>query len=120
MVFADRYQIQQVIINLVRNAIEAMQGIDRSPLLRIRAMRADHDHMLTEFIDNGSGLPVRSVDDIFGAFVTTKRNGMGIGLSVSRTIVEAHGGRLWAENNLDCGAKFSVLLGTQQPMKTGD
>jgi signal transduction histidine kinase len=61
-------------------------------------------------IDNGCGLPVHDVDNIFDAFVTTKKNEMGIGLAISRSIVEAHDGRLWAENNLDFGAKFSLLL----------
>ena len=110
MVLAERYQIQQIIINLVGNAIEAMQGSDRSPLLQICVKRADEGRVLTEFIDNGCGLPVHDVDNIFDAFVTTKTNGMGIGLAISRSIVEAHDGRLWAENNPDFGAKFSLLL----------
>jgi C4-dicarboxylate-specific signal transduction histidine kinase len=120
MVLADRYQIQQIIINLVRNAIEAMQGSARSPLLCIRIQRTADSQMLTEFIDNGCGLPVHNVDNIFAAFVTTKKNGIGIGLSISRSIVEAHGGQLWAENNPDCGAKLSLLLGTPEPAQTGD
>jgi len=65
-------------------------------------------------------LPVNNVDNIFDAFVTTKKNGMGIGLSISRSIVEAHGGQLWAENNPDSGAKFSLLLGTSEPSMTGE
>ena len=120
MVLVDRYQIQQIIINLVGNAIEAMQGSDRSPLLRIRILRTADGQVLTEFIDNGCGLPVNNVDNIFDAFVTTKKNGMGIGLSISRSIVEAHGGQLWAENNPDSGAKFSLLLGTSEPSMTGE
>lgn len=120
MVLADRYQIQQIIINLVGNAIEAMQGSDRLPSLHICVKRAADGHVLTEFIDNGCGLPGPSVDKIFDAFVSTKKNGMGIGLSISRSIVEAHGGQLWAENNPDCGAKFSLLLGTPEPTTTGD
>lgn len=94
MVLVDRYQIQQIIINLVRNAFEAMQGSDRVPSLRIRIVRTADGQVLTEFIDNGCGLPVHNVDGIFDAFFTTKKSGMGIGLSVSRSIVEAHGGRL--------------------------
>jgi PAS domain S-box-containing protein len=115
IVVVDRFQIQQIIINLVGNAIEAMQGSDRMPSLRICVKRAADGQVLTEFIDNGCGLPVHSVDNIFDAFVTTKKNGMGIGLSISRSIVEAHGGQLWAENNPDFGAKFSLLLGTPEP-----
>jgi PAS domain S-box-containing protein len=110
MVLAERYQIQQMIINLVGNAIEAMQGSDRSPLLRICVNREADGQVLTEFIDNGCGLPVHDVDNIFDAFVTTKKNGMGIGLAISRSIIEAHDGLLWAENNPDFGAKFSLLL----------
>jgi PAS domain S-box-containing protein len=120
MVLADRFQIQQIIINLVGNAIEAMQGSDRMPSLHICVKRAADGQVLTEFIDNGCGLPVHSVDNIFDAFVTTKKNGMGIGLSISRSIVEAHGGQLWAENNPDFGAKFSLLLGAPEPTPTGD
>jgi len=116
MVLAERYQIQQMIINLVGNAIEAMQGIDRLPLLRIRVKRIADGQVLTEFIDNGCGLPVGNINNIFDAFVTTKKNGMGIGLAISRSIVEAHGGRLWAENNLDFGATFSLLLRPPEPM----
>ena len=110
IVLAERYQIQQIIINLVGNAIEAMHGTKRSPLLRICVKRASDGQVLTEFIDNGRGLPVNEADHIFDAFVTTKKNGMGIGLAISRSIVEAHGGRLWAENNPDFGAKFSLVL----------
>lgn len=109
-VLADRFQIQQVIVNLVNNAIEAMEGLDRPPSLQIRIRRWNGDQVLTEFIDNGCGLPVADVDSIFDAFITTKKNGMGIGLAISRSIVEAHDGRLWAENNPECGARFSLLL----------
>jgi hypothetical protein len=96
-------------MNLVGNAIEAMQGIDRPPLLRICIRQTTDRQVLTEFIDNGCGLPVHDID-IFDTFVTTKKNGMGIGLAISRSIIEAHDGQLWAENNQDVGAKFSLLL----------
>jgi len=109
-VLVDRFQIQQVIINFVTNAIEAMESVDRLPLLRIRIRRSNNGQVLTEFIDNGCGLPVTNLGNIFDAFVTTKENGIGIGLAISRSIVEAHEGRLWAENNPDFGAKFSLLL----------
>ena len=120
MVLADRFQIQQVIINLVGNAIEAMQRSDRLPSLRIQILRTADGQVLTEFVDNGCGLPVHNVDNIFDAFVTTKKNGMGIGLSISRSIVEAHGGLLWAENNSDRGAKFSLLLSAPEPTTASD
>jgi C4-dicarboxylate-specific signal transduction histidine kinase len=109
LVLVDRFQVQQIIINLVGNAIEAMQGLDRPPLLRICIRQTTDRQVLTEFIDNGCGLPVHDID-IFDAFVTTKKNGMGIGLAISRSIIEAHDGQLWAENNPDFGAKFSLLL----------
>jgi C4-dicarboxylate-specific signal transduction histidine kinase len=108
--FVDRFQIQQLIINLVTNAIEAMEGINRPPLLRICIRRSNEGQVLTEFIDNGCGLPVSHVDNIFDAFVTSKTNGAGIGLAISRSIVDAHDGQLWAENNPDFGAKLSLLL----------
>ena len=110
MVLVERFQIQQIIINLVGNAIEAMEEIDRPPLLRICIRQTTDSQVLIEFIDNGCGLPIHDLDNIFDAFVTTKKNGMGIGLAISRSIVEAHDGRLWAENNPDFGAKFSLLL----------
>ncbi len=75
-VLVDRFQIQQIIINLVTNATEAMEGIDRPPLLRIRIRRANNGQVLTEFIDNGCGLPVTDVDNVFDAFVTSKTNGL--------------------------------------------
>jgi C4-dicarboxylate-specific signal transduction histidine kinase len=109
LVLVDRFQVQQIIINLVGNAIEAMQGIDRPPLLRICIRQTTDSQVLTEFIDNGCGLPIHD-GDIFDAVVTTKKNGMGIGLAISRSIIEAHDGQLWAENNPDFGAKFSLLL----------
>jgi hypothetical protein len=109
LVLVDRFQVQQIIINLVGNAIEAMQGIDRPPFLRICIRQTTDRQVLTEFIDNGCGLPVHDID-IFDAFVTTKKNGMGIGLAISRSIIEAHDGQLWTENNPDFGAKFSLLL----------
>ena len=109
-VLVDRYQIQQIIINLVTNAIDAMQDIEREPLLRIRIRNAEGCRVLTEFIDNGHGLPDDGADKIFDAFVSTKENGMGIGLAISRSIVEAHDGELWASNNPEFGATFSLLL----------
>jgi signal transduction histidine kinase len=110
MVPVDRFQIQQIIINLVCNAIDAMQGVDRVHVLRIRVRNMNNGHVLTEFIDNGRGLPDGDAEKIFDAFVTTKTDGMGIGLAISRSIVEAHDGQLWGENNPDFGAKFSLLL----------
>ena len=87
-----------------------MQDIDRQPLLRIRIRNAEGGRVLTEFIDKGHVLPDDRADRIFDAFVSTKENGMGIGLAISRSIVEAHDGELWAANNPGFGATFSLLL----------
>jgi len=104
----DLTQIQQVFINLISNAMEALEGSQLSPHIIVRASATDQNQMLIQVIDNGPG--VADQERIFDAFVTTKNNGMGIGLAVSRSIVEAHGGRLCAENNQSGGATFSVTL----------
>ena len=106
-VHVDQIQIQQVFINLIVNAIEALEGQQVAPLLVLRAA-TDSDRLLIQVIDNGPG--VDDPDRIFDAFMTTKENGMGIGLAVSRSTIEAHGGRLWAENNKTGGATFNVAL----------
>jgi C4-dicarboxylate-specific signal transduction histidine kinase len=107
-VSVDQIQIQQVLCNLILNAIEAMEGSRIHPLLKVRANVTDQIEMLIQVIDNGPG--VDNTETIFDAFVTTKDKGMGIGLAVSRSIVEAHDGRLWAENNPGGGATFSMAL----------
>jgi signal transduction histidine kinase len=85
-----------------------LEGQQEPPLVTLRATVTDSDTMLIQVIDNGPG--VDDPDRIFDAFMTTKEKGMGIGLAVSRSIVEAHGGRLWAENNEPGGAIFNVAL----------
>jgi PAS domain S-box-containing protein len=107
-VSVDLIQIQQVLFNLILNAIEAMDGSQIPPLVKVRAALTDQNEMLVQVIDNGPG--VDDKEKIFDAFVTTKESGMGIGLAVSRSIIEAHDGRLWAENNLNGGATFSFAL----------
>ena len=104
----DPVPIQELFINLISNAIEAVEGSTITPLVKIRASVTDSNEMLVQVIDNGPG--VHDTEKIFDAFMTTKDKGMGIGLAVSRSIVEAHCGRLWAENNPDGGAKFNVAL----------
>jgi PAS domain S-box-containing protein len=107
-ILVEKIQIQEVLINLISNGIEAMESNARPPHLIIRATLVNESELLIEVIDNGPGL--KDTQSIFDAFVTTKEKGMGIGLAVSRSIIEAHDGQLWAENNPDYGAKFSVKL----------
>ncbi|CAE6692069.1 MULTISPECIES: PAS domain-containing sensor histidine kinase [Paraburkholderia] len=107
-VFVDQIQIQQVLLNLITNGIEATENSGRTPRILITA-RALHDgSVLLKVIDNGSGIV--GDDSIFDAFVTTKSKGMGIGLAVSRSIIEAHEGSLTAANNQGYGSTFSVVL----------
>jgi hypothetical protein len=115
-VSVDLIQIQQVLCNLISNAIEAMEGSGIPPVVKVRAAATDQNEMLIQVIDNGPG--VDNTETIFDAFVTTKENGMGIGLAVSRSIVEAHDGRLWAENNPGGGATFSMALPLSSVSKT--
>jgi PAS domain S-box-containing protein len=107
-ILVEKIQIQEVLINLISNGIEAMESNARPPHLMIRASLVNESELLIEVIDNGPGL--KDTQSIFDAFVTTKEKGMGIGLAVSRSIIEAHDGQLWAENNPDYGATFSVKL----------
>jgi PAS domain S-box-containing protein len=108
LVFVDAILIQEVFINLISNAIEAMENIPRKPKVIIRAAISDDKEMAIEVIDNGTGID--DPEKIFDAFVTTKETGMGIGLAVSRSIAEAHEGQLSAANNPDVGATFTLKL----------
>jgi signal transduction histidine kinase/HAMP domain-containing protein len=111
MIVGDRIQLQQVILNLLRNGSDAMVDVhDRPRHLRIRTEREDGDRVRLTVSDAGVGLPAQSIDSLFDAFYTTKSGGMGIGLFVSRSIVERHQGRLWAEPNVGPGATFLVSV----------
>jgi signal transduction histidine kinase len=110
-IFADRVQLQQVFMNLILNAVEAMK--DSGGELRISS-RLTPDHQLVVSIsDTGVGLPAENAEQIFDAFHTTKPQGTGMGLAISRSIVEAHGGRVWATANPEAGATFHFTLPTK-------
>lgn len=112
-VVADRVQIQQVIINLVMNGIEAMQATDRSRILVIQSRPDEASRILVAVKDSGSGLDEAAADRVFEAFFSTKSGGLGMGLSICRSIVEVHGGRLWATGNgREPGATFQFALPT--------
>jgi signal transduction histidine kinase len=110
----DRVQLQQVILNLIVNAIEAMSAIDDRPReVVIGSSVDDLRGVVIAVRDSGRGLESTDIDQLFKAFYTTKSDGIGMGLAISRSIVEAHGGRLWARPNVPHGAvfQFSLLAG---------
>ena len=108
---ADRVQLQQVLMNLMLNAIEAMK--ETGGVLTVKSQRDESGRVLISVSDTGVGLPPDQPDRIFNAFFTTKPQGSGMGLAISRTIVESHGGRLWATPNDGCGATFQFTLPVQ-------
>ncbi|HEV7719626.1 MAG TPA: ATP-binding protein, partial [Arsenicitalea sp.] len=110
-VLGDRVQLQQVIINLLLNAIEAMAGVDGRPRdLVIRSQRHGLGQVLIAVQDSGAGIEPQIAKEIFEAFYTTKPDGMGMGLSICRAIVESHGGTIWASANDGPGATFQFVL----------
>ena len=120
LVTGDRVQLQQVIMNLVRNASDAMLNVDDRPRdLLIRTERDQDDRVRFSVKDAGVGFGPQAADKLFEAFYTTKNEGMGIGLSVSRSIIEAHHGRLWAEPNRGAGATFSFSIPRGPERATG-
>jgi signal transduction histidine kinase len=112
-VVADRVQLQQVFMNLMLNSIDAMKDVDNTRDLAIKSHHAQAEHLMVSVSDTGKGLPYQETDQIFNAFFTTKHDGTGMGLSISRTIIESHGGRLWAAANSPRGAIFFITLPTQ-------
>jgi len=109
LVLADRVQIQQVLLNLIRNAMDAMEDSQHRELM-ITVRPEDRTHARVSVADTGSGIVPDIAEQLFQPFITTKRHGMGVGLSISRTIVEAHGGRIWVEPNPSGGTIFSFTL----------
>jgi signal transduction histidine kinase len=115
MIRGDRVQLQQVMINLVMNGIEAMEPVtDRPRELVVRSRSDDAQRMHVSVADCGVGIPSDDTDQLFRAFFTTKSGGMGMGLSICRAIVEAHGGRLSASRNEGPGATFQFGLPLHQ------
>ena len=111
VVFADKIQIQQVLLNLIRNAMEAMQDVVARQLI-VETRQIDGQTVEVSVADTGAGIDPDVAARLFQPFVSTKPQGMGVGLSISRTIVEAHGGRLWVEPNPGGGAVFRLTLKT--------
>jgi PAS domain S-box-containing protein len=109
-VMGDRVQLQQVMMNLMTNSIDALKSVDGTRELAIKSQRADNEQLLVSVSDTGVGLPPEQVDQIFNAFFTTKAHGTGMGLRICRSIVESHGGRMWAGDNSPRGASFYVSL----------
>jgi two-component system sensor kinase FixL len=109
LVLADRVQIQQVLLNLIRNAMEAMEEATTRNLAIVVAP-ADGNLVRVSVVDSGSGIAPEIAEQLFQPFITTKRQGMGVGLSISRTIIEAHGGRLWVEPSPGGGTTFHFTL----------
>jgi signal transduction histidine kinase/ligand-binding sensor domain-containing protein len=112
-VMGDRVQLQQVLMNLILNGIDATKDVDGMRELTIQSQRGEDDQILISVSDTGVGLPPQQADKIFNAFFTTKTHGTGMGLRISRSIVESHGGRLWAADNPPRGARFCFTLPTK-------
>jgi len=112
-VMGDRVQLQQVLMNLMINGIDAMKDVNGTRELVINSQRADSERVQVSIRDTGVGLPPQQADQVFNAFFTTKPHGTGMGLRISRSIVESHGGRLWAGDNTPRGACFYFTLPTK-------
>jgi two-component system sensor kinase FixL len=119
LIFADKVQIQQVLLNLLRNAIEAVADQDRRELMISTRLSAD-DMVEVSVADTGAGISADISAQLFQPFITTKAQGMGVGLSISRTIIEAHGGRIWTEPNPGGGAIFKFTLRAATKEDIGD
>jgi signal transduction histidine kinase len=116
LVLAHKGQLQQVILNLVRNAADAMTSVSgRARVLRVKSAIHDSDSVLVSVGDSGTGIDPKDIERIFDSFFTTKSNGMGMGLSICRSIIEAHRGRLWASTGIDRGSVLNVQLPAAKP-----
>jgi C4-dicarboxylate-specific signal transduction histidine kinase len=111
-VMGDRVQLQQVMMNLIMNSVDAMKEVDGTRELAIKSLLAQDGQLTVSVSDTGVGLPSQQANQIFDAFFTTKVHGTGMGLRISRSIIESHGGRLSASPNFPRGASFHLALPT--------
>jgi len=111
-IMADRVQLQQVLMNLMLNSIEAMKSMNTPGKLTIKSQQDDSGQLLISVMDTGVGVPPEKIEQIFNAFFTSKPQGTGMGLAISRSIIESHGGRLWATPNAGPGATLHFILPT--------
>ena len=109
-VHGDRVQLQQVVLNLMLNALEAMGSVEAGPRELLISTRQNHTGVLVAVHDSGPGIDPEHLDRVFNSFYTTKPSGTGMGLSICRSIIDAHGGRLWAEANEPRGTIFQFTL----------
>jgi signal transduction histidine kinase len=109
-IIGDRVQLQQVAMNLILNSLEAMKDVERLRELAIKSRRDENEQLLVTVSDTGMGFPPELAEQIFDPFFTTKPHGTGMGLRISRSIIESHGGRLWAVSAPECGATFHLSL----------
>jgi signal transduction histidine kinase len=116
-IWGDRIQLQQVVLNLILNGLEAMTGTERTRLLTIRTGWQDGSNVRLAVQDTGSGIPPDRLSHIFDPFYTSKPHGLGMGLSIARTIVHAHGGQMWAANNSDGGATVGFVVPATGPSR---
>jgi len=110
LVHGDRIQLQQVLLNLISNSFDALESSQGAREILIRTSRKDTDTIMVEVKDSGCGIPAHNIPKLFTHFFTSKPDGLGMGLSISRSIVESHGGRLDVKNNPDCGATFYFTI----------
>jgi PAS domain S-box-containing protein len=120
LIVADRIQLQQVLMNLMINGIDAMKAVDGPRQLTLGTQNDSNEHLLVSVEDTGIGLPPNQAGQIFNAFFTTKEHGTGMGRRISRTIIEAHGGRLWATDNHPRGASFHFTLAVSSDGASSD
>jgi C4-dicarboxylate-specific signal transduction histidine kinase len=113
----DRVQLQQVVLNLVRNAVEAMVGVEGRRRVLTASSKGANDHVSVTITDTGKGIDPENKERLFDALYTTKRSGLGLGLSICRKIVNVHGGRLWVEETKRFGTTFAFVLPLSKPSR---